>query len=170
MKTTKSCKNCWKEMLKGLNKYCSLKCSKQVEKEKKAKIREKKKTSPKKLYNNNVEMAKTIAKIRDLYICQWCWKDCNSNKSDCHWSHIINEARDHRLATNEYNIKALCYHCHLNLWHKDPNLASEWFNNKFPWRYEELNNLHIEYSKMWKIWIDWHIKENERLKILINNL
>jgi 5-methylcytosine-specific restriction endonuclease McrA len=115
-------------------------------------------------------MAKTIAKIRDLYICQWCWKDCNSNKSDCHWSHIINEARDHRLATNEYNIKALCYHCHLNLWHKDPNLASEWFNNKFPWRYEELNNLHIEYSKMWKIWIDWHIKENERLKILINNL
>jgi hypothetical protein len=59
-------------MLKGLNKYCSLKCSKQVEKEKKAKIREKKKTSPKKLYNNNVEMAKTIAKIRDLYICQWC--------------------------------------------------------------------------------------------------
>ncbi len=172
----KKCKQCWKSFVpySSLDKYCSSKCKvkweKEKEKVKKVKAREKKKTSPKKLYKDNVEMAKLIAKIRDWYICQWCWKDCNSNKSDCHWSHIINEARDHRLATDEYNIKALCFHCHMNLWHKDPVLASKWFNEKFPWRYDRLQELHIIYWKIGKIWKEWHIAENIRLKNQLNLL
>ena len=156
----KICKVCWKEFY-WIWKFCKKWCEKEFEKEKKAKIREKKKKSPKKLYNENVELAKFIAKTRDKFICQYCEATDN-----IHWSHIINEARDHRLATNEYNIKALCYNCHLNWWHKNPLEASKWFESKFPWRYEELNKLHIEYSKMWKIWIEWHLSENERLKTL----
>ena len=154
-----------------MQKTCKIWCQKELDKQKKAKVREQKKTSPKKLYKDNVEMAKLIAKRRDWYICQWCWKDCNNNKADCHWSHIINEARDHRLATNEYNIKALCYHCHMNLWHKDPVLASKWFNDKFPWRYDKLQKLYIENQTKWPIKREWHILENERLKkqiILLN--
>lgn len=183
MKTIK-CKECsqkivWEIFLDSIWwKYCSkahrleysrAKIRKQKEKKeaKKQKLKEKRATSPKKLYKENVEMAKLIAKIRDWYICQWCWKDWNSNKADIHWSHIINEARDHRLATNELNIKALCYHCHMNLWHKDPVLASEWFNKKFPWRYEELNKLYIENWKSWPLWRIWHIAENARLKSLL---
>lgn len=162
---TKKCKVCWKEMLKGLSSVCSPKCAKEQEKLKKKKAKEKKAVSPKKLYKDNVDLAKLIAKKRDWYICQWCEKDLNNDKWNCHWSHIINEARDHRLATNEYNIKALCYHCHLNLWHKDPVLASEWFNKKFPWRWQQLQELHIMYWWMWKIWKDWHLEENQRLKL-----
>lgn len=171
MKTkTHKCNICWKEFIKykSTDKFCSAKCkNKSVvikEKEKRQKVREKKKVSTKVLYKSNLEMAKKIAKIRDGYICQRCWSTEN-----IHWSHIINEARDHRLATNEYNIKALCYNCHMNFWHKDPLNASEWFRWKFPGRYEELQELHIQYSKMWSIWKEWHINENERLKKLFNN-
>lgn len=163
---TKPCKYCGAEMPKWLANVCSFKCNEkyvlQKEKEKKKALKEKKKVSPKKLYKENVEMAKKIAKIRDNYTCQWC-----GSTENIHWSHIINEARDHRLATYEFNIKALCFHCHMNLWHKEPNMASEWFNKKFPGRYQLLNELHIEYGKDWKITPDWHREENIRLKTLL---
>lgn len=188
------CKNCKCKLDKLDNiviwifRVCSEKCKKEfikkskeeqrekklikIEKDKlrKVKKKEKKATSPKKLYKENTDLAKLIAKKRDKYICQWCDKDYSNDKSNIHWSHIINEARDHRLATNELNIKALCYHCHINLWHKDPVLASEWFNNKFPWRYETLQNIHIENGKLWSISREWHIQENIRLKNVLQSL
>ncbi|MBP9780139.1 hypothetical protein KBD33_05985 [Candidatus Gracilibacteria bacterium] len=164
--TTKPCRHCGKDMPKGLANVCSFKCNEkyilQKEKEKKKALKEKKKVSPRKLYKENVEMAKKIAKIRDNYTCQWC-----GSTENIHGSHIINEARDHRLATYEFNIKALCFHCHMNLWHKEPNMASEWFNKKFPGRYQLLNELHIEYGKDGKITPDWHREENIRLKTLL---
>jgi hypothetical protein len=46
--------------------------AKEKDKIKKAKIKEKKKTSPKVLYKENIALAKTIAKIRDNYTCQHC--------------------------------------------------------------------------------------------------
>lgn len=99
-----------------------------------------------KLYLKCVKLAKDIAKTRDKYTCQHCWR-----KTNIHWSHIINEAKSHRLAINPYNIKALCYNCHLNWRHKNPLEASEWFENKRPWRKEELQKLYIEYQKLWSI-------------------
>lgn len=35
-------------------------------------------------------------------------------------------------------MKVMCYHCHLNWWHKNPMEAAEWFANKFPDRWEYL--------------------------------
>lgn len=187
MKTFR-CKHCKEKhsteieiIMMGVARFCSKGCrrsftleqnAKKREKEqiKKEKAKKKKATSPKVLYKKNVDMAKLIAKIRDNYICQWCWFDWRNNKSKIHGSHIINEARDHRLATNEYNIKALCYRCHMNLWHKDPVLASEWFNKKFPWRYDELQAIYIENIKGLKIPREWHIQENERLKLKLKEL
>jgi hypothetical protein len=32
------------------------------------------------------------------------------------------------------NMKVLCYHCHLNWWHKNPLESGEWFKDKFPER------------------------------------
>lgn len=126
----------------------------------------KKKERPvKKIYKENVDMAKKIAKIRDWYTCQRC-----GNKENIHWSHVINEAADHRLSTYEYNIKALCYNCHLNFWHKNPCEAHIWFEGKFPGRYEALNKLHIEYSKEGKISREYHLNENERLKKVLESL
>ena len=119
----------------------------------------------KKLYIDNVEMAKTIAKKRDNYICQKCW-----NKGYIHGSHIINEARDHRLSTNEDNIKALCYNCHFNWRHKNPVEAGDWFREKFPGRYERLYELHLQYMSMWSIGLERHQKENERLKAILKSI
>lgn len=129
--------------------------------EKKQRIKEvKEKRKAKVVYNRNikkrrkqnVEIAKMIAKIRDKRTCQWCWK-----KTNIHWSHIINEARDHRLACDPYNIKALCYNCHFWLRHKDPVLAGERFNKKFPWRYKKLHAQYIKNQKLWNI-------EHERIE------
>jgi 5-methylcytosine-specific restriction endonuclease McrA len=160
----KQCKICWKPTNPFLWKFCSKGCKKEDEKIKIEKLKEKKKISPRVLYKKNVELAKKIAKIKDNYTCQKCW-----SKEYIQWSHIINEARDHRLATYEYNIKALCMHCHLNWWHKNPLEASIWFDKKYPWRYEILNKLNIEHWKEWKISKEWHIQENERLnKILVD--
>ena len=113
----------------------------------------------KKCRRENPTIAKMIAKVRDWRTCQRC-----GNKKDIHWSHIINEARDHRLACDPDNIKALCYHCHMNLRHKDPVLATTRFNSKFPWRYDRLLAKSIEYSKMWSIEHTRILQRNQDLK------
>ena len=120
------------------------------------------KINKKKLNDENVEMAKLIAKKRDKYICQHCWK--TAKETSIHASHIINEARDHRLASDTDNIKALCYNCHINRWHKNPIEASEWFTKKRPWRYERLQAKHIEYMGMWSIDINRIIQRNQYLR------
>jgi late competence protein required for DNA uptake (superfamily II DNA/RNA helicase) len=81
----------------------------------------------------NCEMAKTIAKRRDKYICQ----RCGSNKN-IHWSHIICEKRDHRLACDPENIIALCYSCHFFFRHKHPIEAAKRLDSKFPWLADRL--------------------------------
>lgn len=35
-------------------------------------------------------------------------------------------------------MKVLCYHCHLNWWHKNPMEAAAWFQDKFPDRWKHL--------------------------------
>ena len=120
------------------------------------------KINKKKLNDENVEMAKLIAKKRDKYICQHCWK--TAKETSIHASHIINEARDHRLASDTDNIKALCYNCHINRRHKNPIEASQWFNEKRPWRYEELQAKHIEYMWKWSIDVIRLIERNQELR------
>ena len=120
------------------------------------------KINKKKLNDENVELAKLIAKKRDHYTCQHCWKTIK--ETAIHASHIINEARDHRLASDPYNIKALCYNCHINRRHKNPIEASQWFNEKRPWRYEELQAKHIEYMWKWSIDVIWMIERNQELR------
>ena len=120
------------------------------------------KPNKKKLNNENVEIAKLIAKARDKYICQHCWK--TAKETAIHASHVINEAKDHRLASDPENIKALCYNCHINRRHKNPLEASERFNKKRPWRYERLQTKHIEYMNKWSIDIKRMIERNQYLR------
>ena len=120
------------------------------------------KISKKKLSDENVELAKLIAKVRDKYTCQHCWK--TAKQTMIHGSHIINEWKDHRLASDPYNIKALCYNCHINWRHKNPLEASERFKEKRPWRYEELQEKHIEYMSKWSIDINRMLERNQRLR------
>lgn len=38
-------------------------------------------------------------------------------------------------------MKILCYHCHINWWHKNPMEAAKWFEETFPdrWAYLQAN-------------------------------
>lgn len=77
-------------------------------------------------------LVKEIVKIRDRNICQKCGKKCVG--SDCHGSHVVPVSAGNKLAFDEMNLKVLCYHCHINWWHKDPTAADAWFKEKFPER------------------------------------
>ena len=128
-------------------------------------IKIKKPKSKWKINKENCEIAKKIAKQRDWYICQHCGR-----KDNIHWSHVINEARDHRLACDPDNIKALCYNCHLNWWHKNPVEAGERFKQKRPWRREKLQEKHISYQSMWTISLLWVEEQNIYLKSLASKM
>jgi len=118
--------------------------------------------SKKKVMDENIEIAKLIAKTRDKYTCQHC--GVKGTGINIHGSHIINEARDHRLACDPYNIKALCYNCHINWWHKNPVEAGIRFRKKRPGRWEQLQAVHIEYMKLGSISITWALEKNKELR------
>ncbi len=86
--------------------------------------------------------AKKVVYVRDKDICQHCDKKCIW--SDRHASHVIPVSATGRLALYPLNMKVLCYHCHLNWWHKNPIEAGRWFESKFPERLKELERLQLE--------------------------
>jgi len=83
------------------------------------------------------DLAKLRAKERDEWICQWCGKEVHG--LNAHGSHVIPVSASQRLRFDLLNIKCLCYNCHFNKWHKNPNLASKWFQAKFPKRWAYLD-------------------------------
>ncbi len=98
-----------------------------------------------------VEIAKKIALERDNYTCQKCDKNKYEDNVAIHGSHVFPEGRYHGMSANPDNIKALCYTCHFQWWHKNPIDASEWFALKFPERYAILKKLSREIiQKDWR--------------------
>ena len=96
-----------------------------------------KKSERRKLKDKCEKLAKTIVKIRDDYTCQMCHKRIEG--VNCHGSHVIPVSRcGVRLSYDPINLKVLCYHCHLNIWHKEPTYSGKWFREKFPERMEYL--------------------------------
>lgn len=81
-------------------------------------------------------LVKQKVKERDKYICQRCGKQVDGK--NCQASHVIPVSAGNILSFDELNLKVLCYHCHLNWWHKNPIEAGEWFKTKFPDRWEYL--------------------------------
>jgi len=73
---------------------------------------------------------------RDNSTCQWCGKRLEGR--NCHMSHVYGKGAHPALKHDPLNVKILCYHCHMQKWHKDPIVARDWFKNKFPERYEYL--------------------------------
>ncbi len=81
-------------------------------------------TPRRKLINDLDDVVRAIVRKRDKGICQWCGKSvegCNS-----HDSHIIPKSRGNALRWDLKNHILLCYHCHINKWHKDPIDAWGW--------------------------------------------
>jgi 5-methylcytosine-specific restriction endonuclease McrA len=80
-----------------------------------------------------------IIKIRDEHRCQMCGKYVTG--SDAHCSHVLPKSMGYYVRWDLLNLKLLCYHCHMNVWHKNPTKVSDWFKDKFLWRWVYLASL-----------------------------
>lgn len=106
------------------------------------------KPSISKLKKKLMLLVKATIHERDQNICQWCGKYVEGSNSQV--SHVIPVSQGNALAFDTMNMKILCYHCHLNKWHKRPLEATEWFKSKFPDRYEYLEK-HKNDIVHWKL-------------------
>lgn len=91
------------------------------------------------------KLVKDYVKQRDNYTCQRCGKVVEG--TNCHASHVIPVSRSGYLQFDPINMKVLCYHDHINWWHKHPVEAGKWFTDTFPERWEYLQELHIQRLK-----------------------
>lgn len=128
---------------------------------KRSKIAKVSKTPVAKLKKICMGLVKNIVSIRDGDVCQKCQERVYG--SNRHRSHVIPVSAGNKLAFDELNMKILCYHCHMNWWHKNPLEAQVWFKEKFPQRFEYLmENRGIQIMK-YTDWIDLEKKLRERL-------
>jgi len=118
------------------------------------------KSMRKKLIDQLDKLASQFIKLRDDHTCQRCNKR-EVGSSGIHVSHIIPKSRGQHYRWNPKNLKCLCFHCHINLWHKDPLMAAQWYQEKYPGRWEELEK--IQSSKMSVMDLeelrDWYLRE-----------
>ena len=116
-----------------------------------------------KLKKECMALVKKIVSLRDKDICQKCGvKVFGSNR---HRSHVIPVSAGNKLAFDPMNIKILCYHHHINWFHKNPLEAAAWFKEKFPER-----ALYLEQNKGIKQmkWCDW-IELKTKLENYLND-
>ncbi len=94
------------------------------------------KTKRKKLIEKLDKICREIVYIRDGGCCQRCGKPVIGQNAHC--SHVIPRSKGNALRWHPDNHKLLCFHDHINWWHKNPLEAEEWFKKKFPVRYKFL--------------------------------
>ena len=111
------------------------------------------------------KLASKYIKQRDNHTCAKCGKH-EIASSSIHVSHVIPKSRGQSYRWNPINLKCLCFHCHINWWHKNPLEASEWYRQAFPGRWEELQK--IRNTKMTVMDLeelrDWYIREIENME------
>ena len=82
------------------------------------------------------ELTKEIVYLRDDNTCQHCGVFVSGQNR--HPSHVVPVSRGKVLRYDPQNVKTMCFHCHMNWWHKHPIEAGEWFKSEFPKRWEYL--------------------------------
>lgn len=86
--------------------------------------------------------------VRRIGRCEMCLK--TSQTLQC--AHIVTRSNLH-LRYDPKNALCLCYHCHLQVMHRDPLWAMEWFRIMFPKRHKylmkerEVIEPHFDYDK-----------------------
>lgn len=105
----------------------------------------KKKTELQKVKEKLWKVICQYIKLRDYNICQMCSRSVMG--SNAHTSHVIPKSQGNILRYDETNLKLLCYHCHINIWHKNPVESGGWFKNKFPKRWEYIIKKKETYCK-----------------------
>ncbi len=112
-----------------------------------------KKTDRRKLKDKLEKLVKNFVRERDDYTCQKCRKRVEG--TNCHASHVIPVSRDGRLAFDPLNLKVLCFHDHINWWHKNPAASGPWFIETFPDRWEYLQDKLLLHRGLGTIHLDW---------------
>lgn len=82
------------------------------------------------------KLSKDVVRARDGNYCSHCFKFVEGSNRHC--SHVIPVSAGHKLRWDDMNMKILCYHCHINWWHKNPIESGEWFKSTYPDRWEYL--------------------------------
>ena len=141
-RTHRVCKKCdRKRLIKFFEKPTSLICDECKRRSK----RVKKASSIGKLKKKLEDFVKREVKERDNWTCQRCNKQVEG--LNAHGSHVIPVSASQRLRFDLLNIKCLCYHCHIQWWHKHPIDARDWFKNKFPERFKYLQKEKLNTEK-----------------------
>lgn len=104
-----------------------------------AKKKRKVKTPLQKMHEKCWAMAKKVVYLRDHGQCQHCFK--RAEKQNAHTSHVIPKSVGAGVRYILDNLKLLCYHCHINWWHKNPCESGEWFRETFPERWKKLEKM-----------------------------
>jgi len=131
---------------------------------KRSPLRKKSKSTSSKLKKDCDALVKKIISIRDKDECQKCGETVYG--SNRHRSHVIPVSAGNKLAFDPLNLKILCYHHHMNWWHKNPTEAADWFQEKFPKRYEYLMaNRGIKQMKTYD-WIELKEKLTQELALM----
>lgn len=97
------------------------------------------KTNRKKLNDKLEKLSKDLIRQRDGNNCVHCGKWCEGSAR--HVSHVVPVSAGSGLKWDLLNMKILCYHCHINWWHKNPIEAGEWFKEKYPERWAYLQTV-----------------------------
>ena len=97
------------------------------------------KTPLQKLHVKCWKMAGLVVKLRDGYTCQHC--GANQTGKGAHTSHVLPKSTHGALRYVLENLKCLCYHCHMNWWHKNPMEAAAWFEKTFPERWKKISKM-----------------------------
>ena len=118
----------------------------------------KKKTQRQKLKLELDKLTAQYIRLRDKNTCQWCGKQ-GGNPQGMHVSHVIPRSAGDLLRWDYNNLKCLCFHCHISMWHKDPLIAKEWFKGKFPERFQ-----YLEGERKKGTYKRWSIMELEEIR------
>ena len=109
----------------------------------------KKKTERKRLEDKLDKAWSKAIRERDDNECQWCGGEGTQA------AHVI--PRRYRILRWDWgNGICLCGGCHMWKWHENPLEAADWFENKFPERWEYL----LEQNR---ITVKWSIEELEEM-------
>jgi hypothetical protein len=111
----------------------------------------------------SVILAKTVAKLRDGYVCVRCGRG-KSQGWQMHGAHIMPETWA-ATAADPDNILCLCASCHMR-WHDNPIAIGRWFDEAYPGLYDRMNQKAVAYSKNPFPKLDWEeIRENLKRQV-----
>lgn len=116
-----------------------------------------------------VELAKTLVKQRANYVCEKCGSSREATGKQMHGAHIM-PVTWAATAADPYNLLCLCASCHSmgpNSSHQNPIPFGRWFDEKFPGRFDALQNKAVTYSQTRFPKIDWEEVYNN-LKNLVD--